>query len=67
MGLKWTAKLNVEFEMMDGQPEGLAQILLSREVAQFRSDIERGTGIAPLGIKRGSVKVEIVSQGPPKP
>jgi hypothetical protein len=34
MGLKWTAKLNVEFEMMDDrlQPEDLARIVLMREV-----------------------------------
>ena len=66
MGLKWTAKLNVEFEMMDDrlQPENLARIVLMREVAQFRLNIERGLGVGPTGVKRNTAQVEIVAQGP---
>ena len=66
MGLKWTAKLIVEFEMLDGQPETLAQTVLRREVAQFQSGIERGREVARTGVKPGSAKIEIVSQGPAK-
>jgi hypothetical protein len=64
MGLKWTAKLNVEFEMMDGQPDSLARVVLAREVAQFQSSIERGREVARTGVKPGSAKVKVVSEGP---
>jgi len=32
MGIKWTATLKVEFELVDGQEEGLARVVLTREV-----------------------------------
>jgi len=66
MGLKWTAKLNVEFEIFDdrSQPENLARIILMREVAQFRLNIERGLGVGPTGVKRNTAEVKIASQGP---
>ena len=64
MGIKWTATLKVEFELVDGQEEPLARVVLTREVGRFRVGIEQGIGLAPTGIKRGSAKVEIVSQGP---
>ena len=52
--------------MMDDrlQPENLARIVLMREVAQFRLNIERGLGVGPTGVKRNTAQVEIVAQGP---
>ena len=45
-------------------PEGrVARVVLTREVGKFRAGIEQGIGLAPTGVKRGSAKVEIVSQG----
>ena len=64
MGIKWTATLKVEFELVDGQEESLARVVLTREVGRFRLGIEQGIGLAPTGVKRGSAKVEIASQGP---
>jgi hypothetical protein len=63
MGIKWTATLHVEFELVDGQEERLARVVLTREVGRFRLGIEQGIGLAPTGVKRGSAKVEIASQG----
>jgi hypothetical protein len=57
MGIKWTAKLKVEFEMEDGQPKNLGNTVLTREVNQFQNNIERGTGIGRTGVKHGSAKV----------
>jgi hypothetical protein len=62
MGIKWTATLKVEFELVDGQEERVARVVLTREVGRFRVGIEQGIGLAPTGIKRGSAKVEITSQ-----
>ena len=63
MGMKWTATLKVEFELADGQEERVARVVLTREVGKSRVGIEQGIGLAPTGVKRGSAKVEIVSQG----
>ena len=63
MGIKWIATLKVEFEMEDGQPEGLPKIVLTREVNIFQDAIERDRGIGKTGVKRGSAKVEVISQG----
>jgi len=64
MGEKWIATLKVEFEMHDDRTEGMAKMVLQREVGQFRNNIERGLGIGPTGVKPNSAKVEILSQGP---
>ena len=48
---------------LPGQEERLARVVLTREVGRFRVGIEQGIGLAPTGVKRGSAKVEIVSQG----
>jgi hypothetical protein len=66
MGRTWTAKLNVEFEMMEDrlQPEPLARVVLMREVAQYRLNIERGLGVGPTGVLRNTARVKIVSQRP---
>jgi hypothetical protein len=66
MGLKWTGNLTVEFEILDdrSQPENLARIVLMREVAQFRLNIERGLGVGSTGVKRNTAEVKIMSEGP---
>jgi len=64
MGIKWTATLKVEFELVDGQEERLARVVLTREVGKFRVGIEQGVGLAPTGVKIGSATVDIASQGP---
>jgi len=66
MGMKWTAELKVTFEMEDGQPEHLPRMVLMREVGKFQHGIERGErelSSVPTGVKGGSARVEIVSQG----
>jgi hypothetical protein len=60
--MKWMAELRVTFEMEAGQPDNLAKIVLTREVGQFRSAIERGMGVK-TGVKPGSAIVEIIRQG----
>lgn len=62
--MKWTATLKVTFEMELGQPDSLAKTVLMREVGQFRQAIERGSGIGRTGVKPGSAKIDILSQGP---
>jgi hypothetical protein len=66
MGVKWTAEVRVTFELKEGQPEGLARTVLSREARRLKDAIEQGRGIFVLetGVRRGSADVEIVSQGP---
>lgn len=64
MGVKWTGIVRITFEMQDGQPEGLARTVLTREAGQLKHAIERGLGIAPTGVKSGSAEIEIVEQGP---
>jgi hypothetical protein len=64
VGLKWRATLTVEFEMEDGQPEGLARTVLTPEVGKFRNGIEVGERVGRTGVMHDSARVEIVSQGP---
>ena len=42
MGVKWTARLRVDFEMEDGMPANLAETCLKLSVEQFRRHIETG-------------------------
>lgn len=44
MGLKWTATLRIEFEMLDGRPDSLAlaQTVLAREAGLLKHNIEHG-------------------------
>lgn len=66
MGLKWIATLKVEFEMLDGRPDGvaLAQTVLAREAGLLKHNIEHGRELATTGVKPKSAKVRILSQGP---
>ena len=40
MGMKWTARLRVDFEMEDGVPENLAETRLRTSVGEFQRYIE---------------------------
>jgi len=51
MGIKWTATLKVEFELVDGQEERVARVVLTREVGRFRVGIEQGSGRTGGSIK----------------
>jgi hypothetical protein len=62
VGVKWTARLRVDFEMEDGAPENLAQNRLRTAVGQLEHFIE--TSVDKKLVKQGSAKVEIVAQGP---
>jgi hypothetical protein len=64
MGIKWTARLRVDFEMEEGAPESEAETCLRTSAGQLRHFIETGTDIGKTFVKRGSAKVEIVAQGP---
>ncbi len=64
MGLKWKGMLRVEFEMEEGRPEGLAEIVLQPEAAAFQRSLEMGAHISGTGVKHDTVKVMILSQGP---
>ena len=64
MGVKWTARLKVDFEMEDGAPANLAETCLRVAVGEFRRYIETGViDAGKIGVKRGSAKVLIVAQG----
>jgi hypothetical protein len=64
MGIKWTARLRVDFEMEEGAPLNLAETRLRTAAGQLEHFIETGAGIGKTLVKRGSAKVEIVAQGP---
>jgi hypothetical protein len=61
--MKYTADLRVTFEIEDGQPDDQAKRILYREVAQFEHAIEHGRWSEKTGVKKGSVKVEILVHG----
>ena len=42
MGIKWTARLRVDFEMEDGASESLAQARLRTSISRFQEYIETG-------------------------
>jgi len=57
VGVKWTARLKVEFEMEDGAPANLAETCLRVAVGEFRRCIETGViDAGKIGVKRGSAK-----------
>ena len=57
MGIKWTAKLRVDFEMEEGAPQNLAETRLRTAVGEFQRNIETGLiGVGKTGVKRGSSK-----------
>ena len=64
MGVKWIGRLKVEYEMEEGQPKNLAEMILVREAAALERTIEKGAHIARSGVKHDTVKVTIELQGP---
>jgi hypothetical protein len=65
MGMKWTARLRVDFEMEDWAAPNLAEARLRTSVGEFQRHLESGLiGAEKTGVKHGSAKVEIVAQGP---
>jgi hypothetical protein len=66
VGLKWTVTLKVEFDMLDGRPDGhaLAQTILTHEVGLLKHNIERVREAVATEVKSDSARVRILSQGP---
>jgi hypothetical protein len=62
--MRYTADLRVTFVVEDDQPDGHAKRILYREAAQFQHAIENGRWHEKTGVEAGSVKVEILSNGP---
>jgi hypothetical protein len=62
MGIKWTARLKVDFEMEEGAPQNLAETRLRTAAGQLQHFIETGSGVGKTLVKSGSAKVEIVAQ-----
>jgi hypothetical protein len=63
MVMKMEATIKVEFEAEPGQPENALAFALARGLDRLKIGIEYGTpGAGRTGIKRGSVKAEIVDK-----
>jgi hypothetical protein len=60
--MRMTAVIEVEFELIDGQPENAAHAALQRGLSGLRDGIEFGAHVGPTGVRHGSVKVDTVSQ-----
>jgi len=63
MGVKWTARLKVDFEMDEGISANLAEARLKLSAAELQRFIELGHGNGRTRVKPGSAKVDIVAQG----
>jgi hypothetical protein len=63
MGIKWSARLTVNFEMEEGVSAALAETRLKESVLEFQRLIEIGHGNSSTRVKAGSAKVAIVAQG----
>jgi hypothetical protein len=63
MGVKWTARLKVNFEMDEGISAHQAEVRLRVSAAEFQRLIEKGPGNVRSCVKPGSAKVDIVAQG----
>jgi hypothetical protein len=62
--MKMRATIEVEFEVDEGHTEDEAQVALIRGRSELVRGIEYGViGAGPTGIKRGSTKATVVSQG----
>jgi hypothetical protein len=60
--MKVRATIEVGFELDEGQPEHAARAALLRGLGDLRHGIEFGSGGIPTGVKRGSIKAEIVNE-----
>jgi hypothetical protein len=63
MGVKWTARLKVDFEMDEGISANLAEARLKVSAVELQRFIEMGHGNGRTRDKPGSAKVDIVAQG----
>ena len=61
--MKVRATIDIEFEMNEGQSENAAKAALLRGLGELRCGVELGVGTGmPTGVKRGSVKADIVQE-----
>ena len=63
MGIKWSARLTVDFEMEEGVAADLAERRLRESAIEFQRLIEIGHDDGRTRVKPGSAKVIIVAQG----
>jgi hypothetical protein len=63
MGIKWSARLTIDFEMEEGAPASLAETRLRQAAVEFQHLIEIRHGNGSTRVKPGSAKVTIVAQG----
>ena len=56
MGIKWTVRLRVDFEMEEGVSEHLAERHLKIAAGQFEQFIEAGIGAGKALVKPGSAR-----------
>jgi hypothetical protein len=60
---KMTATVHVEFELLEGQADNMANTALIGGVGALKLAIERGgTGTGQTGVKPGTVQANIVDQ-----
>ena len=63
MGIKWSGRLTVDFEMEEGVASDVAERRLRESAIAFQRLIEIGHGNGSIRVKPGSAKVIIVAQG----
>jgi len=63
MGVKWSARLKVDFEMDERVSAQLAEARLKVSAAELQRFIESGHGNGSTRVKPGSAKIDIVAQG----
>jgi hypothetical protein len=56
MGIKWTVRLRVDFEMEEGVSEHLAERRLKIVAGQFEQFVEAGIGAGKALVKPGSAR-----------
>jgi hypothetical protein len=62
-GIKWSARLAVDFEMNEGVAVDLAERRLRESAIEFQRHIEFGHNNGRTRVKPGSAKVTMVAQG----
>jgi hypothetical protein len=63
MGIKWSARLTIDFEMEEGASAILAETRLREAAVEFQRLIEIRHGNGSARVKPGSAKVTIFAQG----